>query len=340
MEDKKARIEWIDYAKVIGIWLVVLGHILNSGRYIESDMYNVIYSFHMPFFFFISGILFSTKEMPFSLFVKDKIKKLIVPYFLLNLLCVVLCVPLYLYPEVFPTSNYHDFVPDVCTLVDGELGSAFSRPSWFLLSLFIVMLMSYWAVKLKTYWQLLIAGIGVGLTYIATIYEIPLNLDTIPGGFVFFLMGYIMRNQMRKTTPLNKWVLLGLTIIIVALHICLAIFNGKVAINHIIGTTVWLYWIVAVIGIMALCMFANTVSTHTHTHSKRFVQIISTGTILILCIHEILIDYTMDFFLVNHSFHIPLLIREMILATVIIVLCVPIIMFMQRYCPILIGNRK
>ena len=47
------RIFWIDALRGIGIFLVVLGHTFWKGH-------NVIYAFHMPLFFFISGILFKT----------------------------------------------------------------------------------------------------------------------------------------------------------------------------------------------------------------------------------------------------------------------------------------
>ncbi|EHT4942411.1 acyltransferase family protein, partial [Vibrio vulnificus] len=58
------RTEWVDYAKAIGIILVVFGHV-NRGIYdagfglpesIHSVVDSVIYSFHMPLFFFLSGL--------------------------------------------------------------------------------------------------------------------------------------------------------------------------------------------------------------------------------------------------------------------------------------------
>lgn len=48
------RLDYIDKAKGTLIILVVIGHILQSG-----PVFNVIYSFHMPAFFVISGILMS-----------------------------------------------------------------------------------------------------------------------------------------------------------------------------------------------------------------------------------------------------------------------------------------
>lgn len=61
-----ARTEWVDYAKGIGIILVVYGHVARgvhaAGLPIEESWFrlvdSVIYSFHMPLFFFLSGLFF------------------------------------------------------------------------------------------------------------------------------------------------------------------------------------------------------------------------------------------------------------------------------------------
>lgn len=52
MVEEKKRLSYLDRAKGILIVLVVVGHIWQSGY-----LFNIIYSFHMPSFFVISGIL-------------------------------------------------------------------------------------------------------------------------------------------------------------------------------------------------------------------------------------------------------------------------------------------
>jgi len=60
------RIDWVDTAKGIGIVLVVYGHVargvFNAGLYGDKVSFNlvdnIIYSFHMPLFFFLSGLFF------------------------------------------------------------------------------------------------------------------------------------------------------------------------------------------------------------------------------------------------------------------------------------------
>src|SRR5436190_13636462 len=52
------RIEFLDAAKGIGILFVVLGH--NHIKLEYPLIYQVVYSFHMPFFFLLSGMFFKS----------------------------------------------------------------------------------------------------------------------------------------------------------------------------------------------------------------------------------------------------------------------------------------
>jgi len=80
------RIEGIELSKAIMIVLVVYGHLLerqmlngDSSGFIEV-LYRWIYLFHMPFFFILSGFLYSTARPIGSYFFK-KWNHLMLPYF-------------------------------------------------------------------------------------------------------------------------------------------------------------------------------------------------------------------------------------------------------------------
>ena len=76
-ENKKNRIKSIDIAKAIGIFLIVLGHTLEFG-----ELRKFIYSFHVPLFFFLSGLCFSRKKN--IIFIKKKILTIYVPYLIVG----------------------------------------------------------------------------------------------------------------------------------------------------------------------------------------------------------------------------------------------------------------
>lgn len=52
------RITWIDNAKFLGIYLVVLGHSVSASDIEYAAIRNFIYAFHMPLFVFLSGFLY------------------------------------------------------------------------------------------------------------------------------------------------------------------------------------------------------------------------------------------------------------------------------------------
>lgn len=70
----------VDVAKSIGIVLVVLGHALPEGY-----IHQLIYSFHMPLFFFLSGYFFSSTYFKEKvLFLKKRLKRLYLPFLLFS----------------------------------------------------------------------------------------------------------------------------------------------------------------------------------------------------------------------------------------------------------------
>lgn len=88
------RLGWVDYAKGIGIFLVVLGHtlrglvtssILDSAAVQAVDQW--IYAFHMPLFFFLSGLfIHRSSGKPFKTFLVEKLQVIAYPYIVWSVL--------------------------------------------------------------------------------------------------------------------------------------------------------------------------------------------------------------------------------------------------------------
>ena len=77
--EEQNRILWLDAAKGIGIILVILGHIIPMDR--SSCHY--IYSFHIPLFFVLSGIIHRIKREKYS-GTKDSSQPVQQSYFRIN----------------------------------------------------------------------------------------------------------------------------------------------------------------------------------------------------------------------------------------------------------------
>lgn len=112
------RIVYLDMAKGIGIVLMIAGHLIGSLQSIDnkdwfSGAYQFIASFHMPLFFFISGILLwmtKEEERGFGLILRRKAKALLLPYGTFSLIYFVInvCTCIF-HPELLAFSDLWKF---------------------------------------------------------------------------------------------------------------------------------------------------------------------------------------------------------------------------------------
>lgn len=90
------RLDWVDYAKGIGIGLVVYGHVLrglyHAGLGLSETYFfysdSIVYSFHMPLFFFLSGLFVrnSLSTRGGLVFFTEKLRLIVYPYLVWSLL--------------------------------------------------------------------------------------------------------------------------------------------------------------------------------------------------------------------------------------------------------------
>lgn len=126
------RISFIDTAKGLGMILVVWGHIVSTGL-----LNQIIYSFHMPFFFFVSGYLLQLKQKELSYdFIRKGVKRLIAPYAVFSLM--------YLLFYEIPVNK--EGLVEVGYMLYQTLCCRGMAPLWFLPSLFVAEV-CYLAIK-------------------------------------------------------------------------------------------------------------------------------------------------------------------------------------------------
>lgn len=86
---KNRRVDYLDMVKGIGIILVVMGH----SEYLAKNALAVIYSFHMPLFFIVSGMInchIREYERPIGQLIKKKFCTLMIPYAVFSLIYLVI----------------------------------------------------------------------------------------------------------------------------------------------------------------------------------------------------------------------------------------------------------
>ncbi len=131
----KKRLDYLDRAKGILIILVVIGHIWQSG-----PVFNVIYAFHMPAFFVISGILMNetrSYEKDFGSFFGSRLFSFGIPFIWIEILG---CLTDIVRHGI--TLNIKGYLYNTLTL-------HFNDPNlWFIKDLFLIELLFFWLVRL------------------------------------------------------------------------------------------------------------------------------------------------------------------------------------------------
>lgn len=138
--EKNDRMTYIDVAKGILIICVVIGHVINFEYFVTAAIKTIIYTFHMPAFFIISGILVkpeNLRKQSFGNFLKQRTKRLLIPYVLFELIGGIIQMFLFGCDKV----NFVGILYGIVTL------HCHTGADWFLPTLFFAELLFWLCVK-------------------------------------------------------------------------------------------------------------------------------------------------------------------------------------------------
>lgn len=309
------RLDWIDWAKCIAIFLVVFGHM-------RSPYMGYIFSFHMPFFFLISGFLQKRRALKQEL--TNSFKCLLVPYFIFNI---------YLLIYSYFTGEFNaDYPLSMVLGLQWNLSMA-CRPLWFLWALFFSRLL-FTALPHKVAQMMAIPCVlacffmnGTDWMKAETNY---FQLWTVAECYPFFVLGsvikdYKIQNQFKKQHPLFSLVLIGI-FLTAAFYTTL---NGGVNIFRCHpGDNALVFYLTAALMSFSLFMFVSIV----FIKPNKNIQLISEGTLLIFAVHQSIL-----WPLHEHLTHG--LVSFLVAVGLIAVFC-PFISLCKKYAPVLIGKWK
>lgn len=177
---------YLDMVKGIAIFLVVLGH---SGT-ISISINKWLSTFHLPAFFIISGILMNLTqkaEIPFSIFLKNKIKQILVPY-----LCFSFVTIFFLLINIFANVlEWKDLTQLICQTLSLQGYSAM----WFLTTLFFAEI--YVIILLKGLKRIFNKNINTSiiLCIITTVFAIIIY--NFYHNYIFKVVPVIITNEIR-----------------------------------------------------------------------------------------------------------------------------------------------
>lgn len=230
------RVEWLDMLRGLAMACVILAHPID----VPSDVETLIYSFHMPLFFMISGATFRfEKYATLGACVKDQAIKLLVPYVTLYLVCVPAW---YLNHRVLGSSTtpLDEFIlgffaanQDVAAMPNGAL--------WFLPALFLATVVYWGLCRLDRTGRVSLAGslgtcfaLGVAL---CTFTDAPVawHVDCIPMIVFFYALGQQLFSLYRKKRDVlesaSPNVLVPAIAVLLSLGVWASTANGKISVH-------------------------------------------------------------------------------------------------------------
>lgn len=264
------RIEWVDNSKAIGALLVICLHIPSIG--LDKE---IIGSFVLPMFFFLSGITYTKKDEKFYQFVIKKIKSLVIPSLLL---CGVIGKIGQMVIAMILGCGYEIRVKESIVGIVVQMRGSYEFGAWFLICLFVAQLIMWGVTKciIKTKYHILIGAIIfyiVGSTYAMLIHKVlPWSFDVAILAVAYMLMGYYVKEEnLHEKIKGLKNVLFYLAIFVVG-NISLLLLNQNVDLwlNNIGNPISLICTSVGGMGIVAnisACIPQNRVMRFWGTHS-------------------------------------------------------------------------
>lgn len=343
LTEKKQRIEYIDCAKFIGIFLLLVEHAgnwsdLSGGG--DSTLKLWICSFHMPLFFIVYGMVSSYKGLKswndWKKYSLHQIKVLVVPYVLWamiyangfeakfflgvgygsnpSLSYANTNAVLWFLPAMFMSTLFYQFVLNF--LNDKTNRAAYTR-------------LCIWIIALIVLAQLCCKVGGI---------RFPWGIDIALLGTVFMLVGHYGIRQVLSCSLQDAKRSFLLFLLCSLVGVVLSYVNkpldGPYPVTVMAIAEYGKNIVVFVLGAVASTTVILLVSSHI---KGRWISYLGQHTLVIMAVHYILFPYTL--FLAKIVFGgISSILTALLNAVFVTALCVPISMLTDRFCPCLNGK--
>lgn len=313
---ERKRLTYLDMVKGFGILLVILGH-----TYPDSNSIKIwIYSFHMPLFFIISGILLNhtnTEDKDIKSIIISKFKSLIIPYIFFELLA------------IFIWMILNEFTLNALrwNIIDSLLMYTRAGATWFLPCLFVAELL-FIVLRKNIKNDYILMAVSLILFLIPLIVNIDNHyIIVVLRCFIalgFLTLGYYSYKYIIKSSLSYRAI--G---ILVVINIILSYINGYVDLWSLTFNNQFIYIVCSVIGSFSLILLFKKVK------EINMIKYFGTNTLIIMSTHQmilniIIVKFTnMDYYGYIVGIGIFLLIALME---------IPIIHIINNYIPFMIGK--
>jgi fucose 4-O-acetylase-like acetyltransferase len=248
------RSNMVDIVKGIAIILVAYGHtaqgMVHRGWWAGAGAdysRTFIYSFHMPAFFFVSGLFVagSVAKRGNKRFAADKLKTILYPYVLFAVISVVLEPLIGRFKSDPKPFHWNVFL---LNLADGEA-------SWFLLVLFVCLMLAMLTVRVPAWLRFLIAAL-IGAFVVMASYSGPPVFSDVLREFCFVAAGMWAGSHIYRLERIG-------TATAAAGFIFLATFQAAIVLVYgadVLGR--WIYIVAGLTGTAGLFLLAKLLDTY------------------------------------------------------------------------------
>lgn len=286
------RIEYLDIARGIGILLVVLGH--NDFAAISPFFHQVIYSFHIPLFFFLSGYFINT-SFSFFEYSKKRFHTVLKPYWFAIAL-------IYFASVSFEKMGFQTALLRVAKALYGSIDYIDWAQLWFLPNLFVVSLYAFIFIRLTgklhsrwATWGILVASLAASLPFLHAFYPLavpvfdreyalhglPFSLDLLFLSGFFFILG----NEVRQVTSEKTF---GSSLLLIGAGVGLLLLNFFFSYSVDIAKRVYESPLVntaeALLGILFVLALSRQIELHTQRLAALF-KYVGNISLIILIFH-------------------------------------------------------
>lgn len=287
----KKIIKEYSFIRVVATVLVVIGHAgylsmetkyggitlnINEVSFMQKIIELIIrfiYSFHMPLFFALSGGIFKLSLMEkknnlLKQIVKIKMKRLIVPFFLVTLGYVI---PIKYFINYFSIVNNK-----VNSIILGQIFLCGNTHLWFLVVLFQITIIVYFIEKIKSYY--LKIGLVVFIFYLGTISKIEfLGISRVLINILWFYMGILYQENylyLKKIILKNMYGYLKIAIFLEVIILLIYLYFFK--------NNIYFYTILNFNGIILSLLFSYFFIETNITNKKIYKIILKNSFIIYL----------------------------------------------------------
>ena len=341
----KKRIAYIDVLRAIAIILVLIGHITYQG-FNTTELHRWIYSFHIPLFFFITGM--TTVYTNYSqISLKNKILKHFYRIYLPFLIWAVFCA----LPTISPISIPYIIYGSHNSLMNVTNSSLWFFPTFFLSSILLDIIL-FFINKKRAQSKLPLILIPLFLLTLVLPPEsninvflgctgLPFGISIIPMALIFMLFGHLFetyRIKINHSIPFIPKFVIAVILFIITSYFALANTDTNYVLmaENRYGNLLFFYP-GAIFGVLASTLTALFI-TKFPPKLYKLVSVIGTNTFVIFTFQRyplILMNQFLDYFSLQN---ISIIFLIVITLFFVLPVCLLVSLFIKKYLPTLAGD--